>query len=298
MKTAQSKFLLRPSRSVNEIIVGVIGRGLREYPAVHLYAIAVLSNHVQGLASATDGESLSAFLGYFKSNVARKLNRLLRRTDAFWGRRTRFIPVLDEEAQVARLSYILSQGVKEGLVRRPELWPGVHCARSLMTGEPLHGTWFDQTRQWYARRAGEPVGPRDFATPMEVSFNALPCWAVLPAEERQRRARELVEAIVRANAIPGRQFLGVAAILAQDPEDRPAIIEKSPAPPCHASSLERWQRYKDFLRELVSIYESVSARFRRGLAVLEEFPAFCFPPKMPFRSSGRAILFEGVGATA
>ena len=291
MKTAQSRFLLVPSRKVNEIIVGVIGRGLQQFPAVRLYAISVPSNHVQGLASSDDGESLSAFLGYFKSNVARKVNRVRKRRDALWGRRTALIPVLDEAAQVARLSYILSQGVKEGLVRRPELWPGVHCARSLMTGEPMRGTWFDQTSEWFARRAGHEVGPRDFATPMEVTFDPLPCWADLPPEERRRRVRELVEDIVRTNAIPGRKFLGVEKILAQDPEDSPARVAKSPMPPCHSSTLERWKQYKDFVRELVSIYESVSARFREGLATIHEFPSFCFPPRMPFQSGGRLLLF-------
>jgi hypothetical protein len=32
------------------------------------------------------------------------------------------------------LSYLLSQGVKEGLVRHPEDWPGVHCVSHLLGG--------------------------------------------------------------------------------------------------------------------------------------------------------------------
>ena len=45
------------------------------------------------------------------------------------------------------------------------------------------------------------------------------------------------------------------------------------------------------VRELVSIYESASARFRQGLASIHEFPSFCFPPRMPFQSAGRLVLF-------
>jgi REP element-mobilizing transposase RayT len=297
-RTIQSRYLLRPSESVNEILIGILGRALAAYPAVRLHAIAVLSNHTQGLASSSDGESLSAFIGYLKSNIARKLGKRVRWRGAFWSRRTRLIPVLDAAALVARLKYILSQGVKEGLVPHPVLWPGVHCARSLMTGEPLCGTWFNETMQWFARREGQDVSPRDFGTPMMVRFAPLPCWADLPIEEQQRRVRELVEEIVRENDIPGRHFLGVQKILEQDPHDFPEKTAKSPAPPCHASSKEQWKAYKDFLRQVVALYETVSSRFRRGLARLEEFPAYCYPPRLPFRHEGPVYRFEPASPVA
>ena len=58
-----------------------------------------------------------------------------------WGRRYQAIVVsAEEEVQAARLRYVLSHGVKEGLVARVEEWPGVHCAVPLMTGAPVEGT--------------------------------------------------------------------------------------------------------------------------------------------------------------
>jgi REP element-mobilizing transposase RayT len=294
----QSRFLLRPSESANEIIAGVIAKGLKEYPSVKLHAIAVLSNHVQGLASADDGVSISTFMGYIKGNVARKLGRKVKWREKFWGRRVRLIPVLDEESQIARLKYILSQSVQEGLVPRPELWPGIHCARALTRGEPIQGTWFNQTQEYYARRAGEEPGPRDFATPLEITLSPLPCWAGLTVEERQAAAQALVDQVVRENEVPGRSWLGVDAILAQDPHEMPRETAKSPAPVCHAGTLERWKAYKDFYRELVAAYEAVSSLFRRGRATLVDFPAFCFPPRLPWRSTGRDTVFSFLDATA
>ena len=33
----------------------------------------------------------------------------------------------------------------------------MHCAKSLLTGEPAEGYWFDQTQEYAARRRGEPI---------------------------------------------------------------------------------------------------------------------------------------------
>lgn len=85
--------------------------------------------------------------------------------------------------------------------------------------------------------------------------------------------------------------LGVK-ILAQDPHDFPEHTKRSKALPCHASSEAQWKAYKGFLKELVALYETVSSRFRRGLASLEEFPAFCYPPRLPFRRESPASPFQ------
>ena len=167
-----------------------------------------------------------------------------------------------------------------------------------MTGEPLRGTWFDDTQRWFAIRAGEDVGPRDFGTPMELTFAPLPCWEQLPVEEQRARVRALVDEIVTENDVPGRSFLGVEKILAQDPHDSPEHTKRSKAPPCHASSKEQWKAYKDFLKELLALYEVVSSRFRRGLATLEEFPAYCYPPRQLFRREGPVLLFDAAAMTA
>ena len=294
-RTVQSRFLLRPSDSTNEIIVGVIAVALAKYPDVRLHAFAALSNHMQGLVSSDDGESLSRFIGYLKSNIARKVGRKVRFREKFWGRRARLIPVLDELAQVVRLKYILSQSVQEGLVPRPELWPGVHCVLALTRGIPLRGAWFNWTQQWFAQRAAgedERVDPRACATPMELTFSPLPCWAHLPIEEQQQRAQALVDEIVSENDVPGRSWLGVEKILSQDPHAFPESTKKSPAPVCHTSSKETWKAYKDFLKRLVSLYESVSSLFRKGAATLDEFPAYCFPPRHRFCRIGLLVLFD------
>ena len=72
-------------------------------------------------------KQLSEFMGFVNGNIARKVGLLHDWRGKLWDRRYQHIIVSDEpEAQIRRLKYLLSQGVKEGLVRNPEDWPGVH----------------------------------------------------------------------------------------------------------------------------------------------------------------------------
>jgi hypothetical protein len=54
---------------------------------------------------------------------------------------------LQKEAQCGRFKYFLANGGKEGLVEHVRDWPGVHCVRNLLDGEPLEGLWFDRTKE-------------------------------------------------------------------------------------------------------------------------------------------------------
>ena len=52
------------------------------------------------------------------------VNNLRRRTGVFWRRRGKVFAVLDDEAQLDRMTYLLSQGPKRTLVASPKDWPG------------------------------------------------------------------------------------------------------------------------------------------------------------------------------
>jgi hypothetical protein len=75
-----------------------------------------------------------------KSKLAREVNRLTGWRGTVFDRRYDSAVVTAEEgAQIERLLYILSNGVKEGLIEQPQDWPGVHCANALLDGKPLTG---------------------------------------------------------------------------------------------------------------------------------------------------------------
>ncbi|MEZ5332316.1 MAG: transposase [Thermoanaerobaculia bacterium] len=131
--TVQRRFLLRPSRDLVEITYGLVARAARLYP-VDVVDFVVLSNHMHLLLVARDSEALSEFMGYLDGNLAKEAGRLHDWREKFWGRRFQSVPVTDEEeAQVARLRYVLEHGCKEGLVRSPLDWPGARGAQPCST---------------------------------------------------------------------------------------------------------------------------------------------------------------------
>ena len=131
-RTIHSRFLLRPGRKLDEIIVGVLGRAQRRYK-MRICGYMFASSHYHLLLDVDDARQLSRFMCYVGSNIARKAGRLYRWPEKFWSRRYRAIVVSGEAgAQIERLKYVLANGCKEGLVGRPQDWPGVHAAKALL----------------------------------------------------------------------------------------------------------------------------------------------------------------------
>jgi hypothetical protein len=170
-------------------------------------------------------------------------------------------------------------------VDSPIQWPGVHCAKALITGDRVEGTWFDRKHEHNARLRGKEPGPREFATTEEVILSQLPCWSHLEPEAYRSRMSDLVREIEGATAAEhqetGKEPLGEEGVRAQDPETRPRKIKKSPAPFVHAATKAArkamWEAYGWFV-----------AAFREAADKLKEgdrsaaFPAGSFPPGLPF----------------
>jgi REP element-mobilizing transposase RayT len=284
-RTIHSRFLLRPGPAVNEIVVGVLGRAQRKYPT-RVCGYVFASSHLHFLLDVDNAHQLSRFMRYVNSNLARKVGRLVGWRDRIWSRRYQAIVVsLEDAAQVERLRYILSHGVKENLVERVDKWPGVHCAKSLLSGEPAEGYWFDQTQEYAARRRGEKFDRMRYASREILVLSPLPCWKHLAEEVRRQLVVEMIadieaEAALRRKS-SGSQVLGASAVLGQHPFDRPARPKKSPAPLFHAASKlmrqELWAAYSWF----VAAFRDASAKLRAGDR-MARFPAGSFPPALPF----------------
>ena len=223
---------------------------------------------------------------YACSNLAREVGRL---TDwegpVFAGRYHAIIVSPEERAQAARLSYGLAQGCKEFLVERLRDWPGVHSVRTLLDGEPLIGYWFDRSQEYAARRRGEIFDRYRYATQETVVLSPLPCWKHLSTEDYQKRVAELVEEIEEEAAAErqrtGRPVLGVAAILAQDPQYRPSYLDRSPAPLFLTASYSMWRTLYGAYVWFVLEFRSAAEKLRAGDRAAP-FPRGSFPPALPF----------------
>jgi REP element-mobilizing transposase RayT len=295
-RTLQGRFLLRPGRELNEIVVGVLGRAQQRY-GVELVAVVVMSNHFHLLAWVPDALVLARFMGYLDGNLSREVGRLYDWPQTIWGRRYEAILVSDEEeAQVARLEYLLALGTKESLVRRPEDWPGVHCARNLRNGTALEGLWFNRTREYAARRNRKKINKYSYAESVSMEFAKLPCWAHLSDHEYQARIVDLLDGLAEKSACErstrGRRLPSTSTcqkrICRQHPHSRlDQAAEKRAAPAFHAhrNRVRRLLRraYADFL----SAFRTAAEQLRNGDRTVR-FPPGSFPPGLPFVPQARA----------
>ena len=289
-RTIQGRLLLRPSPVLNDVTLGVLARAAR-LASLPVHAFAFLSNHYHLLGRVADAQQLAEFMNYLNSNLAREAGRLARWREKFWGRRYQAVLVSDEEAaQVGRLSYLLAQSVKEGLVASPFDWPGVHCAHALAEGTTVSGHWHDRTLESRARRKSLPLDRQAFVEREELSLAPLPCWESLAPEEHRARVQELIdeieaEARLRQEAT-GKPPLGREAVCRQDPHREPNRIKKGPAPLVHAAdpAVRRGLRRAYFA--FCDAYRYAANRLRAG-AMDCQFPVGAFPPPLPVRTAAR-----------
>lgn len=289
-RTLQGRLLLRPSALLNEVLAGVLARAARLYE-VEVHAHAFLSNHYHLLLSVLDAWQLAAFMNYLNSNVAREAGRLTQWREKFWGRRYQAILVSNEESsQVARLSYLLAHGVKEGLVASPLDWPGLHCARQLVDGLPVTGRWHDRTLESKARRKSLPLDPEEFMVPEKLTLTPLPCWEALAPESYRARIRELVTKIEawgeERESQTGKPPLGREAVCRQDPHQKSHRLERSPAPLVHAVEPEVRRAFRKAYFTFLAAYRHAASLLKAGVREAI-FPDGAFPPALPVRFAAR-----------
>ncbi len=231
----QGRHLLRPCPELNDIIVGVLARALFLYAKVELYAAAFLSNHAHLMLQGPP-EQVPAFIGYVKREISYRWghSRQVNRHGQMW-RDYRMVALPTAESQVQSLRYVLSQSVKEGLVVRPQDWPGVHCARSLLTGAPMRGCLLNGTRYSRAvdaekrKRHPRPVHRRDFNIEYALTFAPLPAWKHLSEATRRAEVKALVDGIIAdGHAMrKGRPPMGARRIM-RVPLDHMTDLPKEP----------------------------------------------------------------------
>ncbi|HEX8822024.1 MAG TPA: hypothetical protein VF794_19010 [Archangium sp.] len=290
----QGRLLLRPSQEVNEVVGGVLARAVQQSGGmVRLHAFTFASNHFHLLVWAR-GAALAGFMQYLRANLSRKVGRLVDWSGGFWERRYSAEPVLDDEALVGRLRYVLAHGVKEGLVEKCAEWPGLTCLPQLLGPARRLFRWFNWTKRW-SKRGSEDMGgaqgrfARQWAEPVELELAPLPCWKGLGEEERQRAVRGLVEDVEAEARARGKPAWGRRAVVTQHPHTRPEHLERSPRPLGHASTRQALRELREQYRAFVAAFREAAARWMQGdFSVC--FPPFSFPPRVPPGRIGLAVL--------
>lgn len=280
-RTVQGRFLLRPHRDLNAIIIGVLAKAQQRY-GMAVCAFVYLSNHCHLLLQPENAWQLARFMNYVNANIAKEAGRLYGWREKFWGRRYRAIVVSDEpEVELKRLTYLLSQGCKEGLVDSPRRWPGATSAKVHGKRWVMRGVWFDRTAEFRARKRGEVVPKMRFAEELELVLTPIPSWQGRPEHEVNSRLRRLLRMIEQETEqqLDGDTPMGGQAILEQAPHAHPSHLARSPAPRFHAQ--------RGYVRRrLEHAYLRFYYGYREAARLMKEGKQALFPPGAFLPSSG------------
>jgi REP element-mobilizing transposase RayT len=292
-KTLRGQFLLAPKKGVSLLCGGVVAMARQNWPEVKLYGFAFMSNHIHLMVSGR-GNEVSSFVGFIKREISRRLGQRYKLPGTFWHQRFVATALPTEESQVKCLKYILSQGVKEDLVERPEHWPGLHCAKYLTTGLRIKAEWLDATSYHRAktiqsRQARKKrLNKSDFIQRLDLTVDALPCWEHLSIEARRIDASALVCEIVTEEAErrkrEGKTVVGRKAVRSMSI----VVCTKPLLPPWwreRRRQLTAWaKRYHECTRAYVSEYWCFQRGYRDACAALMKargqggFPKHCWSP--------------------
>ena len=261
-RVSERRFLLRPGPFVNGVVRYALARASQLNPRVALHGFVAESNHTHANVTdtRTDGRRRSQLPAFFRCAnrlIAAALNTRYGRGENFW------VPgsfdnteIHNERSLEQQLLYLWTNPVKDGLVDRPEAWPGVmylpeDFGRTIRVPKP-EGAFFGGRRpasgddaqelrdDWQtelAREEGEarallrrgsessPRPRRDrsrLPDVIELTIQPPPGYEHLTLEEVRAHFRGLLEAelarIHAARRALGRtRFFGVEAVLRQDP---------------------------------------------------------------------------------
>jgi len=264
-RCTQRQLLLRPSADTSAIFLYVLALASRRF-GVLVHAFCVLSNHFHLVVSDPDAR-LPAFEQYLDSLVARAMNSVLGRWEAFWAPSSySAVALAGPEDIVAKIAYVLANPVAAGLVRRGRDWPGLWSAPERLGTTTLTAP---RPSAFFRARGGLPES-------IELQLALPPGFEA--AERLQREVSEALDRLER-NAereltAGGRVFVGAARVLAQKPTAAPQSQEpRRTLNPRFAARdgrkrREKLSHYVEFLRSYRSAWAARKANIPGGL-----FPA-------------------------
>ena len=306
-RTFQARYFFIPGKELNAVIVGCLAYAAAKY-GISLCFTTWPSNHYHHLVR-TDGEDddecaarLRDFLRLANSQIAKEVQKLCAKAGRPWtggifaNERATIDEITEEpEAQIGRLRYLMSQGVKDGLCPHPCAWPGVESATAWCDGAMvLKGQWIDRTALWSVRRGRQRrklevtrrwLSKRELAActhDLALELAPLPCmdsWTLL---QRQELARHLCAEIVEENADKIRMLrrgwrkrLMDATMFTYRPDGAKQGIR----PQVHCATKDAWRCWIAEWEQFLNRYERASRRLREGIIeAIGEFPPGCFLP--------------------
>jgi len=266
-RCTQRQFLMRPDRETNNAFIYCLAEAAARHGVAVIFTVANTNHHHTGIY---DREGVfPEFIERFHKMFAKSQNALRGRRENFWAcEQTSVVRLADLGAILEKMTYALTNPVKDDLVEKTQEWPGVNAydaivENSALTAErPAH--FFRDDGSMPATVSLRFERPPGFESMSQEEFAQL-------IKERVRQAEEMAAEDRRRRGV---RVLGREAVLRQDWRDCPKSFEARGGLKPEVAARSRWsrlealQRNKDFRRE----YSSARLAFING-ARDAEFPA-------------------------
>ena len=240
-RCTQRQFLLNPGKLTNRIVLYVLGWATQKH-RISLHLFNYLANH-EHLQLTDPYAAISEFSRDLHMYIAKARNASLGRWENLWDNsKPSYVRLEDAQAIRENTQYILTNPVKDGLVRRVQDWPGaVSLPRFLDGGRirvkrpPVFFKDFDLWPDEVVIELPRPAGFEDMTT-----------------QEYRRMVTDdtkQVEHRVQAEYdSKGKHFLGPKTILRQSPYDRPKTKEPRRRLSPRVKTKDKWRRIESLQR--------------------------------------------------
>ncbi len=310
-RTFQGRYFFVPSKTLNQLIAGAMAYAQAKYDLT-ICATVWMSNHAHHLVIAKNETQVARFLQLMHEQVAKEVQRICKThgfewTGGIFSNRASILPVVGgARIQRERLKYLLSQGVKEGLVTHPRHWPGVHSAKALLSGSmKIDGLWVDRTSLYEVergpRRRKKKVTRKRLSRQqlrahqhsVKLELSPLPYQAEMTEAQRTAEIRAVISEILAENAkkvAMAQRYRKQRKKRITNPDNlgrRPDSVKSEVQPLVHADGYgdpddHTWQLWMLEWEAWLNAYERASKRLRDGFKeAMGEFPEGCFLPAVP-----------------
>jgi putative transposase len=259
-RCTQRQFLLRPDDETNNAFIYCLGLAANR---AHMDVVAFLahSNHHHTIVVDREGR-MPEFLETFHKLMAKHQNALRGRWENLWASEaTSVVELADPEAIVAKMTYALTNPVKDQLVERAGHWPGASSLRATMKGGFMRA---HRPRRFF-RSDGD--------LPQQVSLKCVrpPGFEHMSPDEWRvmlsDRMRAIESAAKKCRRAEGTRVLGRAQVLQQRPSDRPGSHEPRRALSPRVASVNKWARFETLQRNklFVAAYRAARDLWQAGM---------------------------------
>lgn len=247
-RCSERRHFLRPDPEVVQIFRYVLAHACARY-GIKLHAFVVMSNHYHLLVTDPFGR-MPAFQQYLNSLIARAVNDVWNRSEAFWKTGSyNAVELLEDEIISAKMAYVLLNPVRAGLVAHAADWEGVTSAR-LDFGQKQ----VIQRPGFFSKKMPAKV-TLELTAPPCAKPRELQAGVALRVEEAERDARQSLG-----------EPLGMKEVLARCWSSSPSSKEQreQSRPQFAGHCLTRRKRAKLEYRQWVGAYREALGRFSDG----------------------------------